>query len=371
MSLITGVWDWFKGFFTWTDGPVSVDSVTTILANLLVGAWSFIKGLFGFSSPEEDADTAKGVGGFLKDLVDGVWAYFKKLFQFGSIGDVMKSYFNLLTFFPNIIKDAIAGVTSWLLGLFGFDEAAKTVANAQNFSLADMLFNAIEDIWNFFKELLNMDIMDIAKMIPGASTLLGWMGIGGKKEASKEKTELDKAKAPTTHLEADQAAAAADMKMPDLLSGIDWAMFDFGTWFMGKLNLNLGQKIKGMMMNVMGMQEGGIVGMSSFAPGTIGDAFGLESGGLFTLSKGEFVLDNQAAAMFLQAAQLLSGSNQGQELIEGQRIGNMLAGTTIAPTIVNSSSVVNAPSTSSMVLPTADPNARNTDFQPESRLMPS
>jgi hypothetical protein len=197
------------------------------------------------------------------------------------------------------------------------------------------------------------------------------MGIGGKKEASKEKTELDKAKAPTTHLEADQAAAAADMKMPDILGGIDWSQFDFGTWFMGKLNLNLGQKIKGMMMNVMGMQEGGIVGMSSFAPGTIGDAFGLESGGLFTLSKGEFVLDNQAAAMFLQAAQLLSGSNQGQELIEGQRIGNMLAGTTIAPTIVNTSSVVNAPSTSSMVLPTLDPNARNPNFCSESRLMPS
>ena len=140
---------------------------------------------------------------------------------------------------------------------------------------------------------------------------------------------------------------------------------------MGKLDLNLGEKIKGMMGSIMGMQEGGIVGMSSFAPGTIGDAFGLESGGLFTLSKGEFVLDNQAAAMFLQAAQLLSGSNQGQELIEGQRTGNALAGATIAPTIVNSSSVVNAPSTSSMMLPTSDPNPYNMDFSPESRLTPA
>ena len=119
------------------------------------------------------------------------------------------------------------------------------------------------------------------------------------------------------------------------------------------------------------MAEGGLVGMSPFGADSIGKALGLESGGLFTLSAGEFVLDNQAASMFLQAAQLLSGSNQGQELIEGQRAGNALAGATIAPTVVNSSSVVNAPSTSSMMLPTSDPNPYNMDFSPESRLFPA
>jgi len=173
----------------------SVDSVTMTLAKLLVGAWSWFKGLFGFSSPEDDADTVKGVGGFLKDLVDGVWGYFKKLFQFGSIGDVMKSYFNLLTFFPNIIKDAIAGVTSWLLGLFGFDEAAKTVANAQNFSLGDMVFNAIKNIWDWFKGLLDIDVASIAKGIPGAETLLSWMG---DSKVDNEKEGMQKAGLMTT-----------------------------------------------------------------------------------------------------------------------------------------------------------------------------
>ena len=190
-DLLLGVWKWFKGLFGFGEGggattPPSVDSVTKTLANLLVGAWSWFKGLFGFSSPEEDADTAKGVGGFLKDLVDGVWGYFKKLFQFGSIGDVMKSYFNLLTFFPNIIKDAIAGVTSWLLELFGFGEAAKTVANAKNFSLGDMLFGAIERIWEWFKGLLDIDVAAIAKKIPGAETLLSWMGEDKEDKAKKK-----------------------------------------------------------------------------------------------------------------------------------------------------------------------------------------
>ncbi len=372
MDLVGGVWDWFMGLFGWDKAKITDDGQTVSgkLTDLLKGVWDWFLGLFGAPgsghSAEMPADDGQSVGGLLLELVNGVWDWFKKLFKFGSITDVMKSYFNLLTFFPNIIKDAIAGVTSWLLGLFGFDDAAKKVANAQNYSLADMVFNVIEDIWLWLKDLLGIDVMAIAKMIPGASTLLGWMGIGDEEE-TKKKTELDKSTKPMTKSIAEQEAAA----MPDILGGIDWNQFNFGTWFMGKLDLNLGEKIKGMMGSIMGMKEGGIVGMSSFAPGTIGDAFGLESGGLFTLTKGEFVLDNQAAGMFLQAAQLLTGSNQGQELIEGQRVGNALATATISPTIVNSSSVVNAPSTSSMMLPTADPNPYNMEFSPESRLTPA
>jgi hypothetical protein len=181
-DLLTGVWDWFLDFFGFgasADGhsaempPDDGQTVMGKLGDLLAGVWKWFTGLFTFSSPEEDADSTKGVGGFLKDLVDGVWGYFKKLFKFGSIGDVMKSYFNLLTFFPNIIKDAIAGVTSWLLGLFGFDEAAKTVANAQNFSLGDMVFNAIEEIWKWFTELLNIDVGAMMKSLIPEDSLLG------------------------------------------------------------------------------------------------------------------------------------------------------------------------------------------------------
>jgi len=63
--------------------------------------------------------------------------------------------------------------------------------------------------------------------------------------------------------------------------------------------------------------EGGIVGMSPFAKGSLGKSMGLESGGLFTLSQGEFILDNQAAQTFLKAAQLLAGS----QLIEQTKRG--------------------------------------------------
>ena len=73
--------------------------------------------------------------------------------------------------------------------------------------------------------------------------------------------------------------------------------------------------------------------MSSFPTGSIGDAFGLESGGLFTLSAGEFVLDNQATAVFLKAAELLTGS----QALEQNRIGG--GG---APVIINNNNVDNS-----------------------------
>ena len=96
-------------------------------------------------------------------------------------------YFNLLTFFPNIIKDAVLSVSAWLLDLFGFGEAAKTVANAKEFSLGDMLFSAVESIWEWFKGLLDIDVMSIVKSIPGGETLMSLFGAG---ESSKAKDDL-------------------------------------------------------------------------------------------------------------------------------------------------------------------------------------
>ena len=81
------------------------------------------------------------------------------------------------------------------------------------------------------------------------------------------------------------------------------------------------------------MAEGGLVGMSPFAGESLGKALGLESGGLFTLSQGEMVLDNQAAATFLKAAQMLTGS----QTLEQSRSGG--GG---PPVIVNNNNVDNS-----------------------------
>ena len=66
-------------------------------------------------------------------------------------------------------------------------------------------------------------------------------------------------------------------------------------------------------------KEGGLVGLSPFTE-NLTKSLGLESGGLFTLSQGEFVLDNQASQTFLQAAMLLKGQDlSGTKLMDLQR----------------------------------------------------
>jgi len=314
LGLVTGVWTWFKGLFDFSSVGAGLASAAkliflplTALLSLVTGVWTWFKGLFGFSSPEEDADSAKGVGGFLNDLIGGVWGYFKKLFKFGSIGDVMKSYFNLLTFFPNIIKDAIAGVTSWLLGLFGFDEAAKTVANAQNFSLGDMVFNAINSIWLWFKDLLDIDIKSIAKMIPGAGALLRLMDDSQAEKNVKGMTKIGLMKSDEGMLDEDQIVDIS--KLQSMMKGMS---FD---------------RIKSMARDMQGINESDIMG------------------------KGDEIANWEIVQKTLLEG--LKSARSGEELAAAQRETNELAGSTGAPVIIQDNSQTTSNSSQPLVLPTA------------------
>ena len=122
-----------------------------------------------------------------------------------------------------------------------------------------------------------------------------------------------------------------------------------------------------------GMAKGGVVGMSPFADLSIGKALGLESGGLFTLSQGEFVLDNQAAQTFLSAAMILKGQDlSGQSLMNLQR--EQSAGLAEQGQSVASVNVMNSPSTqinqsSGVVFPTARIEPQNFELRQVSALV--
>jgi hypothetical protein len=102
-------------------------------------------------------------------------------------------------------------------------------------------------------------------------------------------------------------------------------------WGMGKFTGFLKDTLLQLLPKPMA--TGGLVGMSPFAKGSMGRALGLESGGMFTLSQGEMVLDNQAAAVFLKAAQMLTGS----QALEQSRMGG--GG---QPVIINNNNVDNS-----------------------------
>ena len=71
-----------------------------------------------------------------------------------------------------------------MLSLFGFDDAAKKVADVNKFSIGDLVFKAIEAITKWFKGLLDIDFgavfTKLIGKIPGGKKIMKFFGIGGK-----------------------------------------------------------------------------------------------------------------------------------------------------------------------------------------------
>ena len=110
-----------------------------------------------------------------------------------------------------------------------------------------------------------------------------------------------------------------------ILERINFDDFNFGK-ILG-IDLNMGDKIKGMLGKVLGMPEfrqGGLVGFTG--PAMLHGSPG----------KPELVLDNMATSQFLQAARLLTNS----QAIEQLRMGS-------GPTIINNNNMVDNSQTNS------------------------
>ena len=141
-----------KSFAALGEGIVSLGS--WIWENAIKPAWNWIKGLFGFGDKEEkEAEGTEG-GWSVSGLVTGVFTsikeWFGKLFKFDSTSDIITSLVNVITFVPNLLKDLITGATEWLLGLFGFDDAAKKLANATDWTFGSLITGAFKAVKDWF-----------------------------------------------------------------------------------------------------------------------------------------------------------------------------------------------------------------------------
>ena len=123
----------------------------------------WLTSLLSWASDEKESDSI--IVKYVKKAITGIKDWFGKMFDFSSAAGVLKSYINVLTFLPNMIKDAIFAVTEWLLGLFGFDEAAKKVANANEFSIGDMVMNVLKTVWEFISGLFDFDFGGMVKSL--------------------------------------------------------------------------------------------------------------------------------------------------------------------------------------------------------------
>jgi hypothetical protein len=122
------------------------------------GLWSW-----GESTGTKIAGSFKGIVSWVGDIFNKVWAWFKGLFCMGNEKEDMS-------------------------------ESAKKKA-AGGFSLCGMVGSAISGIWKWFKNLLDIDVMAIAKRIPGVGKLISWFSGDSKtKENMKNEALLEKAK---------------------------------------------------------------------------------------------------------------------------------------------------------------------------------
>jgi hypothetical protein len=182
------------GLFGWDDAAGAVEKFT--LKGFLMEQWGkvkfWLKSLLSWASDEKEDDSI--VVKYAKKAINAVKEWFGKMFKFDSGSDIIASIINVLTWLPNLVKDGIAAVTTWLLKLFGFDEAAEKVANANKFSIGEMVMNAITGIVEWLEKLFDIDIGMILSNVMGAlgdagKKVLGWLGFGDEEDLKKGDTK--------------------------------------------------------------------------------------------------------------------------------------------------------------------------------------
>ena len=183
-GFIRGVWDsvkkWFTDLWVWASGGIAKG--WTNLTGFITGIWNSVKKWFTDLWVWSSKGIAKGwtnLAGFIGGVWDSVVKWFEGLWSWGeSTGTKIAGSFKGIV---SWVGDIFNKVWAWFKGLFcmgnekeGMSESAKKKA-AGGFSLCGIVGSAISGIWKWFKGLLDIDVMAIAKNIPGASTLLGWM----------------------------------------------------------------------------------------------------------------------------------------------------------------------------------------------------
>jgi len=310
---IKPVWDKIVGFFTFAADEITSTEGWTTLTAFLSGIWTKVKkwitGLLSWASTEDEKDSF--IVKTVKGAITGAKKWLTSMFKFDSASDILASAFNALTFLPNLVFKGITAVSSWLAGLLGFNDAAKTIANAGKFSLGDILFDTIKNIWDWFKQLLDIDVAAIAKGIPGAETLLSWMG---DSKVDNEKAGMQKAglmKSDEGTFDADQIVDIA--KLQGMMKGMSVA------------------GIKGMFQNMKAINESDMAG------------------------KG----DEIANWKLVQKTML-----EGAKLAQLQKEANELSGSGGTTTIIQDNSQTTSNQSQPLVLPTPDIQVGNENALP-------
>jgi len=284
---------------------------------------------FDFKLPDGVSEILGGIGkifGKVFFVVDLFMAFSTAFEAFneteGSFADkiiaAIKAFIDEVVFgLPNFLIDLVGQGAAAIFKLFGKEDTAANIEEAtKDFSLMDVLSENFEKLLDgiskFFDNLFSIDVNSIIKSIPGGETLMKLFGAG---ESSKARTQLASI-------------------------GLEQGSTDFGKWDVDIEELR--NKIQGMNKEQLEMIQNNIASLAmsdeidnlkEVEEVLAEKARGFKTGGLVegtglavlhgTPSQPELVLDNQATAVFMKAAQLLTGSQ------------NMIMSQSSQPVVIN------------------------------------
>jgi len=180
------LFDWFGQLFTdpvgalktlWDTYTGAVNGFLGLITMPFDLAVNWLLGLFGWSDPETEFSLLGAVTGAFNMAVQWV----KDLFSWPEDGNVGTA----VTKFIDIILAPYNLAVNWLMGLFGFspDDLGQ---EGESFSIGKLVVDAVKGIYEWFKNLLNIDVGAIVESIPGASTVLKALGIMEESDAEKQ-----------------------------------------------------------------------------------------------------------------------------------------------------------------------------------------
>ena len=296
-----------------------LDGLIFGMLDLIKDGIAWVAGFLGFKDVEKDL-TSFSFSTMFNEFLDKIYAWFNTLFSdpVKALTDLLVGFLGVHLSIGDFIIDMIKKPIAWIMGLFGWDEAADQVST---FSFSGTVKKVFAAAMKWITSLFNDPIKtltDLLKTYFGAYLTvadfisnmikkpIAWvLGLFGWDEAADEV----------------EAFSLKDTVMK--------AIEKIGKFFTDLLNIDFTKMIKDLIPNIPGLDtlmskfynEGGIV--TSTGPAMLHG----------TPNQPEFILDNQAAAVFMRAAQILTGSQS----LEQSRMGR--GG---QPVIINNNNVDNS-----------------------------
>ena len=182
--------NWVMGAFGWSTEGEEPFSMKDTVFGVFEKAKNWVTGIFSWAESDAEDGESWSLMGSISEAIKAPIRFVKNLFTFSEEDMTAKGMFSKLI---DIVYAPLNLAVNFVTGLFGWNE--DEAGNRTEFSLGNIVTDAVTKIWDWFKQLLDIDINSIVRSIPGAERLLSWFSSDSQEESpvpeNTENTETD------------------------------------------------------------------------------------------------------------------------------------------------------------------------------------